>query len=170
MQEKALQHHHCMLQPLYRSLMLQDSAFVQPTLTLHVHTVVRSYNLSLAIRQTLLSCAVVHHYCSSYFAAWGGGQRRRGCFILYLLAPHGQTKQHLQRFVCCCAQVLSNLAWSFAKLGYFEQELWDVLAATTIANASRLKSAELAQLSWAFCQAMSGQAAVDGIGQHHTLV
>lgn len=66
--------------------------------------------------------------------------------------------------MCCCVQVLSNLAWSFAKLGYFEQALWDALASTTIANAEQLGSPELAQLTWAFCQVIVNQAANDGIG------
>lgn len=65
--------------------------------------------------------------------------------------------------------MLSNLAWAFAKLGYFEQGLWDALASTTIDSASQLRSAELAQLTWAFCQAIADQAANDGIGQHQTL-
>ena len=71
--------------------------------------------------------------------------------------------------MCCCAQVLSNLAWSFAKLGYFEQGLWNALASSTMANADQLRSAELAQLTWAFCQAIADQAANDGIGGRQKL-
>ena len=71
----------------------------------------------------------------------------------------------LAGYVASVLQVLSTLAWSFAKLSYFDQGLWNGLASRTIAARQQLHGAELAQLCWAFGQVMSHQAAEDGIGQ-----
>lgn len=82
---------------------------------------------------------------------------------------HVANSSHCKCRCCGCAQDLSKVAWSFAKLGYFEQGLWDALAATTIPNVKPLHGADLAQLTWAFCQAIADHAATDGVGQYYTL-
>lgn len=64
-------------------------------------------------------------------------------------------------------QNLANVAWAFAKLGYFDMALFEALSSQAIAVAHQMTDLDLAHVTWAMCHAFSAQAASEGIGDTH---
>ena len=65
---------------------------------------------------------------------------------------------------------MANVAWSFAKLNYFEGRLWGVLTSQGLSNIPHMSDTDLGMYVWATTQRLKADAAVSGLGTTLTQV
>ena len=66
--------------------------------------------------------------------------------------------------VCVRVQSLANVAWSFAKLNYFDGGLWGVLTSQGLSNIPCMSGTDLGMYLWATTQRLKADAAMSGLG------